>query len=72
MPQIVEHAAQLRNRFMVGADGGTPTERWRGRGVQRPVSEFGEKVLFLPLALAHRGHLGGQDRLQDLPRVQDF
>ena len=45
---------------MVGADGRTPTERLRGRGVQRPVYEFGEKVLFLPLAPAQRGDFGAR------------
>ena len=27
---IIEHAAQLKKRYMVGADGRTPTERLRG------------------------------------------
>ena len=45
IPGIIEHAA-----YMVGADGRTPTERLRGRGVQRLVYELGDKVLFLPLA----------------------
>ena len=45
IPWITEHAAQLKNRYMVGADGRTPTERLRGRGVQRPVYELGEKSL---------------------------
>ena len=58
IPWIIEHAAQLRNRYMVGADGRTPTERLRGGGVQRPVYELGEKVLFLLLALARRGDFG--------------
>ena len=52
--------AQLKNRYMVGADGRTPTERLRGRGVQRPVYELGEKVLFIPLALARRGDFGAR------------
>ena len=60
IPWIIEHAAQLKNRYMVGADGRTPTERLRGRGVQRPVHELGEKVLFLPLALARRGDFGAR------------
>ena len=60
MPWIIEHAAQLKNRHMVGADGRTPTERLRGRGVQRPVYELGEKVLFLPLARARRGDFGAR------------
>ena len=46
IPWMIEHAAQLKNKCMVGADGRTPTERVRGRGVQRPVYELGEKVLF--------------------------
>ena len=59
-PWIVEHAAQLKNRYMVGGDDRTPTERLRGRGVQRPVYELGEKVLFLPLAPARRGDFGAR------------
>ena len=27
IPWIIEHAAQLKNSYMVGADGRTPTER---------------------------------------------
>ena len=48
---IIEHAAQLKNRYRVGGDGGTTTERLRGRGVQRPLCELGEKVLFFYLLL---------------------
>ena len=60
IPWIIEHAGQLKNRYMVGADGRTPTERLRGRGVHRPVYELGEKVLFLPLAPARRGDFGAR------------
>ena len=60
LPWIIEHAAQLKNRYMVGGDGRTPTERLRGRGVQRPVYELGEKVLFLPLAPARREDFGAR------------
>ena len=60
IPWIIEHAAQLKNRYMVGTDGRTPTERLRGRGVQRPVYELREKVLFLPLAPARRGDFGAR------------
>ena len=60
IPWIIEHAAQLKNRYMVGADGRTLTERLRGRGVQRPVYELSEKVLFLPLAPARRGDFGAR------------
>ena len=55
LPWNIEHAAQLKNRYMVGADGRTPKERLRGRVVQRLVRELGKKVLFLPLAPARRG-----------------
>ena len=60
IPWISEHAAQLKNMYMVGGDGRTPTERLRGRGVQRLVYELGEKVLFLLLALARRGDFGAR------------
>ena len=60
IPWIIEHAAQLKNRYMVGADGRTLTERVRGRGVRRPVYEVGEKVLFLPLAPVRRGDFGAR------------
>ena len=59
-PWTIEHAAQFKNRYMVGADGRTPTERLRGRGVQRPVYQLREKVLFLPLAPARRGDFGAR------------
>ena len=60
IPWTVEHSAQLKNRYMVGADGRTRAERLRSREVQRPVYELGEKVLFLPLALARRGDFGAR------------
>ena len=60
IPWIIEHAAQLKNRYMVCVDGGTPTERLRGRGVHHLVYELGEKVLFLPLAPARRGDFGAR------------
>ena len=58
IPRFKERAAQLKNRRMVGADGTTPTERLRGRGVQCLLCELGEKVLFLPLA--RRGDFGAR------------
>ena len=60
IPWIIEHAAQLKNRYMLGADGRTPTERLRDKGVLRPVYELGEKVLFLPLAPARRRDFGAR------------
>ena len=58
IPWMIEHAAQLKNRYMVGANSRTATERLRVRGAQRPENELGEKVLFLPLAPARRGDFG--------------
>ena len=60
---ITEHAARLKNRSMVGADGRTPTEMLRGGGVQRHVYDRGEMVLLLPLVLVSRKRLGCQVRL---------
>ena len=53
-------AAQLKNRYMVIADGRIPTGRLRGRGVQRLVYEFGEKLLFFLLALARQKDFGAR------------
>ena len=47
IPWIIENAAQLKNRCMVGADGRTPTERPRGRGVQRRVARKSCSYLLL-------------------------
>ena len=70
IPWMIEHAAQLKNRYMVGVDGRTPTERLRVRGAQRPVYELGEKVLFLPLAPARRGDFGARFDYGNLLRLQ--
>ena len=70
IPCIIEHAAQLKNRYMVGADGGTPTGRLRGRGVQRPVHELGEKVLFFTSCSCPTRRLWRKVRLWDLPGLQ--
>ena len=67
VPWIIEHAAQLKNRYMMGADGRTPTERLRGRGVRRPVCELGEKVLF---ARFPTRRLWRKVRPWDLPQLQ--
>ena len=65
---IIELTAQLKNRFMMGADGRTPTARRKLRGSQRPVHERGEKVLFLPLTPPTL--LSRDVRLRDLPGLQ--
>ena len=60
IPCIIEHIAQLKNRYMMGADGRTPPEkRLRIRGVQR-LCELGEKVLFAALAPARQGDFGAR------------
>ena len=61
---IIEHAAQLKNRLMVGADGRTPRERVRGRGVQRLVCEHGEKFLILTRRLWRKVRQWDLSRLQ--------
>ena len=45
----VEYAAVVMNYFKVGADGMTALERHRGAKHERPLAEFGERVLYLPL-----------------------
>ena len=45
----IEYAATLLNYFNEGKDGKTPLERHRGLKHDRPVAEFGECVLYLPL-----------------------
>ena len=49
LPWLVEHAANVRNRHAVGKDGRTPIERARGKRISRPLCEFGEKVLCMPV-----------------------
>ena len=49
LPWLVEHSANLRNRHAVGLDGKTPIERERGRKISRPICEFGEKVMCMPV-----------------------
>jgi hypothetical protein len=45
----VEYAAVLINYFKEGSDGKTAVERHRGAKHERPMAEFGERVLYLPL-----------------------
>ena len=54
---LVEHAAYIYNRHKVGPDGKTPYERWKSKQARRPLCEFGEKVLYLPLKGARNGKL---------------
>eukprot|EP00972_Heterocapsa_arctica_P042629 6284415-Heterocapsa_arctica.AAC.1 len=55
IPWLVEHASQLYSRYRIGRDGRTPVERNRGRAVRRPVCEFGEQVLYMPLKAGRGG-----------------
>ena len=45
----IEYAAVLLNYFKEGEDKLTPLERHRGLKHERPLAEFGERVLYLPL-----------------------
>ena len=46
---MIEYAAIILRRHMVGTDGRTVYERLKGRGDRRRVIEFGEKVLYKSL-----------------------
>ena len=49
MTWLVEYAASLLRRCLVGADGRTAHEKVKGRASRRPVAEFAEKVWYKPL-----------------------
>jgi hypothetical protein len=49
MTWLVEYAATLQRRCLVGSDGRTPQEKVKGRPSRRPVAEFAEKVWYRPL-----------------------
>ena len=53
---MVDHAGYAYSRYQVGADGRTAYERWKGKRTKRPICDFAEKVLYLPL----RGARGGK------------
>ena len=40
------HAAYIKTRFQVGADGKTPYERWKGKAFRQPLLEFGEVCMY--------------------------
>ena len=46
---LIEYSATLLNLYREGKDGKTPIERLRGSKLERPVAEFGEQVLYMPL-----------------------
>ena len=41
---MIEHAADVYNKFHVGADGKTPYGRWKGKPLDKETFEFGELV----------------------------
>lgn len=43
-PWIIEHAAEVLSKFVVGTDGLTLDERWKGNNLTKEMVEFGEKV----------------------------
>ena len=44
MPWLVEHAADMLNKYVVGKDGRTPYERIHGKRCKGEMFEFGRKV----------------------------
>ena len=68
IPWIIEHAAQLKNRYMVGADGRTPTERLRGRGSVLCMSLARKSCSYSSSCPTRR--LWRKVRLWDLPQLQ--
>ena len=55
MTWMVEYAGMLLSRHRVRPDGRTAFEVRRGRKASQPISELGEKILYLPLKTApHR------------------
>ena len=46
------HAATAINKGRKDDEGFTPCRRWKGKELNRPVAEFGECVMYLPVASA--------------------
>lgn len=49
MPWLIEWAGVVLNRYMVYKDGHTAYRNITGKSSKRPVANFGEKVLYMPL-----------------------
>ena len=45
---LIEFAAYVMNRCVIGSDGKTPLQRLHGRRDNTPLLEFGEKILYMP------------------------
>ena len=54
IPWLVTHAASVITRMRKDSEGFTAYRRWKGRAFNRPVTEFGECVLYLPAKTAGR------------------
>ena len=55
MAWIPQHAGFLLSRFQVSSDGKTAYERLKGKAYRRPLVDFAERVLFMPIV--HGGRL---------------
>ena len=49
MPWLIEWAGIVLNRYMIYKDGHTAFRNITGKSSKRPVANFGEKVLYMPL-----------------------
>ena len=54
---LVEHAADVLNRYCVGRDGRTPFHRLRGRHCESHMAEFGALVMFRVAGKVHGGNM---------------
>ena len=59
MAWIPQHAGFLLSRFQVSSDGKTAYERLKGKAYRRPLVDFAERVLFMPIV--HGGRLNKLD-----------
>lgn len=60
-PWQVKHAAHTISRYHIGSDGNTPHFRVRGWGLDKEVSDFGERILYL-VPDTHHKQLHGQGK----------
>ena len=51
---LIEYSSVLLRRHLIGADGRTASERRKGRGDRRRLTEFGEHILYRPLKHSSR------------------
>ena len=65
MQWLVEWAANMHRRFNVAADGQTPFQRIRGKTAERPIVEFGERVLAQELRAGDDGRSNTEPRFEE-------